>query len=473
MKKKLSTLLLVICLVLSLAQTAFAATPEDGVLDTEEELVAAFAAGGDIVLGGDITTTASLSVPANATVTLDLAGYTISGTDNSNANYALININPGADLTVKDSSVGKTGKITLTATNNRGWNSYSSVITNQRGKLTVDGGTIEHLGGTDMAYGIDNLTNGKGTYAETVINDGTVKSTYRAIRQFLNGTEAQNILTVNGGTIEGTNKSVWMQDPNKNANSGTLTVSSDATLNGDVYLFVTAGSTEWPVTVSIAADALNGESAVKTGNIPDGCFLLSYTDDNGNTVYGKAVEDEVATVTLLADGTVVDTITVKLGNDVVLPEVPVKEGHTGAWDNDGKNITADIEINAVYTLNEYTITFMCENGFYKILTVKHGEAFEMPAVPEKEGYTVTWDKVVTAATGDMTINAVYTKISAAAPDNSNTSSPEPDDSKENKNPNTGDDSVLGFVTVIAVICVALVLTTYSLKRKLSSGRYMR
>ena len=60
------------------------------------------------------------------------------------------------------------GKITLTATNNRGWNAYSSVISNTvGGKLIVENGTIEHLGGTDMAYGIDNLTNGKGTYAET------------------------------------------------------------------------------------------------------------------------------------------------------------------------------------------------------------------------------------------------------------------------------------------------------------------
>ncbi|MBO7264449.1 MAG: hypothetical protein J6U93_08030, partial [Alistipes sp.] len=146
---------------------------------------------------------------------------------------------------------------------------YSSVISNTvGGKLVVENGTIEHLGGTDMAYGIDNLTNGKGTYAETVINGGTIKSTYRAVRMFLNGIEAQNLLTVNGGIIEGANKSIWMQDPSKNANTGKLVVNEGATLNGDVYLFVTAGSTEWPVEVSIAASAVNGE--VMTGNVPAG-----------------------------------------------------------------------------------------------------------------------------------------------------------------------------------------------------------
>jgi len=198
-------------------------------------------------------------------ITLDLNGKTITGTDNATGSFGLIT-NKG-ELTITGN-----GTITLIATNNRAWNAYSSVISNTvGGKLIVENGTIEHFGGTDMAYGIDNLTNGKGTYAETIVNGGTIKSTYRAIRMFLNGVEAQNILTINGGVVEGTNKSVWMQDPSKNANTGNLTVAEGATLNGDVYLFVTAGSTEYPVEISIAASAVNGE--VLTANFPAGYIL--------------------------------------------------------------------------------------------------------------------------------------------------------------------------------------------------------
>ena len=233
-----------------------------------------------IVLGSDITLTETIIINAGQTrtatdnvVTLDLNGRTITGTDNATGSFGLIEIQPGAELIINDSSDDKSGKITLTATNNREWNAYSSVISNQRGKLTVNGGTIEHLGGTDMAYGIDNLTNGTGTYAETVINGGTIKSTYRGIRQFLNGVEAQNILTVTGGTIEGANKSIWMQDPSANANTGTLTVGENAKLIGDVYLYVTPNSTSWPVEVSIAAGALQGESTVMTANVPAGYEL--------------------------------------------------------------------------------------------------------------------------------------------------------------------------------------------------------
>ncbi len=235
----------------------------DGVFGYYKKLETALAANNT----SDITILRPITIANGETRVLDLNGKTVTGTDNGTASYGLFT-NKG-NLTINDTKVN--GKITLTAKNNRGWNAYSSVISNQvGGKLTVNDGTIEHLGGTAMAYGIDNLTNGKGTYAETVVNGGTVKSTYRAIRQFLNGIEAQNILTVNGGTIESTggNKSIWMQDPSANANSGTLTVGEEAILKGDAYLDVTAGSTEWPVVVSIAKVALQGESTVVSENVP-------------------------------------------------------------------------------------------------------------------------------------------------------------------------------------------------------------
>ena len=251
----------------------------------------------------------SESITNTKKVTLDLNGKTIAGTDNATASFGLIT-NKG-ELTITGE-----GKITLKATNDRDWNAYSSVISNQPGgKLIVENGTIEHLGGTDMAYGIDNLTNGKGTYAETVVNGGTVKSTYRAIRQFLNGIEAQNILTVNGGTIEGANKSIWMQDPSAKANSGKLTVGANASLKGDVYLFVTAGSTEWPVEVAIASAALKDGAQVLTGNVPE-TYVVKEVNGTwrvfeavakiGNTSYQTLAEavaaaTDGATITMLAD----------------------------------------------------------------------------------------------------------------------------------------------------------------------------
>ncbi|MBO7284483.1 MAG: hypothetical protein J6U71_05420, partial [Bacteroidales bacterium] len=199
---------------------------------------------------------------------LDLNGKTVTAVDNITGSYGLITNK--ANLTIKGP-----GTISLTATNDRDWNAYSSVISNTvGGNLTVgERVVIEHLGGTDMAYGIDNLTNGKGTSAITTINGATVKSTYRAIRQFLNGIEATNELYVNAGSTilntTGTNKGIWMQDPSKNANTGKLVVAEGAHVD-DVYLSVTAGSTEWPVEVSIASSSLNQGKTVMSSNVPAG-----------------------------------------------------------------------------------------------------------------------------------------------------------------------------------------------------------
>ena len=242
-------------------------------LEDDEVNVVNFNLAGDIDLN-NVATRAALSsiiIESGKSLNIDLNGYTLSGVESETGSFGLLT-NRG-NLTINDSKGN--GAIKLSATENRGWNAYSSVISNQPGGvLVVNGGTIEHLGGTDMAYGIDILTNGKGTSSVATINGGHIKSTYRAVRQFLNGIEANNSLTVNGGIIEGANKSIWMQDPSKNANTGSLVVKAEAQLVGDVYLFVTAGSTEWPVSVSIAKAALVGESTVLSGNVPDGYQVI-------------------------------------------------------------------------------------------------------------------------------------------------------------------------------------------------------
>ena len=216
----------------------------------------------------DIELTEKVTIAKDANILLDLNGKTIVGVDEAETSFGLIT-NTG------NLNISGEGKISLSATNNRKWNAYSSVISNNPGgNLVVESGVvIEHLGGTDMAYGIDNLTNGKGTSAITTINGATVKSTYRAIRQFLNGIEATNELYVNAGSTilntTGTNKGIWMQDPSKNANTGKLVVAEGAHVD-DVYLSVTEGSKEWPVEVSIASSSLNQGKTVMSSNVPEG-----------------------------------------------------------------------------------------------------------------------------------------------------------------------------------------------------------
>ncbi|MBO4999880.1 MAG: InlB B-repeat-containing protein, partial [Bacteroidaceae bacterium] len=81
--------------------------------------------------------------------------------------------------------------------------------------------------------------------------------------------------------------------------------------------------------------------------------VYTFVNDNGNggcevTLYAqwKLVE---YTVTYKADGEPVATEKVEHGKDATLPAVPTKDGYVGKWDSDGKNITGDTTITAVYT----------------------------------------------------------------------------------------------------------------------------
>ena len=240
----------------------------------------------------DIELDKPVEVAKDQTIVIDLNGKTISAIDETTKNYELIK-NAG-HLTIFGG-----GKMTVKATVNSGWNRYSAVIANTvGGNLTVKDVTIEHLGGTDMAYGIDNLTNGKGTSAVTTIEGATIKSPYRAVRQFLNGTEATNELYVKAGSVlEGTNKSIFFHDPSKNANTGKLIVETGAQLKGDVYLYVTAGSTEWPVEVSIAESALVN-STVTYGNVPAGYLVMN---KDGKWVAVNAAEEGIIVVSTVEE----------------------------------------------------------------------------------------------------------------------------------------------------------------------------
>lgn len=82
--------------------------------------------------------------------------------------------------------------------------------------------------------------------------------------------------------------------------------------------------------------------------------VIAVTDKVGNvTTYTVFVYKNYC-VTYVVDGKKIDEQYVGYGKDAKAPEIPKKEGYTDVapvWDHNGKNITADIEINAVYTKN--------------------------------------------------------------------------------------------------------------------------
>ncbi|MCW3490309.1 leucine-rich repeat protein [Dethiobacter alkaliphilus] len=110
------------------------------------------------------------------------------------------------------------------------------------------------------------------------------------------------------------------------------------------------------------------------------------------------------------DGSLLNEETVSHGNDATAPSEPTREGYTfTGWDSDYTSITEDLEVTALYSLNSYQATFRDYDGsLLKEETVSHGNDATAPSEPTREGYTFTgWDSDYTSITEDLEITALY------------------------------------------------------------------
>jgi len=248
-----------------------------------------------------------------------------------------------------------------------------------------------------------------------------------------------------------------------------VTIAAAAKVNGTVTA----------VTKAVAGDTVTINVAPATGYE---IVKVTYNDGSAHDVVltaGKytftmpatAVEINVTyekieyTVTYMIDGQVKDTEKVKYQEDAQnFPTIPAKTGYdqiAPTWDHDGKNITGDTTITAVYTINTYTVTYVADGRGVKTEVVEWGKDATAPTVPAKDGYTGAWSKEAKNVKEDLIIEAVYTKIKQDQPEKP----VEPEKPEEPtqptppaSNPDTGDNSHLGLWIAMALAsCVALVV----------------
>ena len=219
--------------------------------------------------------------------------------------------------------------------------------------------------------------------------------------------------------------------------------------DGGVYY----GDTTFTVYDDVASVTVDG----KTVTLDDGAYTIEadngkhtivVTDKAGNRTEYTITVYKNYTVIYKADGKVISTQTVGHGKNAAAPLVPAKSGYTGAWDHNGKNITADLTITAVYTKMDpdkvyHTVTFVADGKVISTQTVEHGEDVQLPAVPPKSGYTGNWDHDGKNITADLTITAVYKVI--------------PNEDV----PETGDNnqimlwSSLSLISLLVIVCLLL------------------
>lgn len=128
------------------------------------------------------------------------------------------------------------------------------------------------------------------------------------------------------------------------------------------------------------------------------------------TLYAKWTLNQYQVAFVDWDGTILAVRTVYHGASAMPPSDPVREGHTFVgWDNSPTNIVSNTTINAIYRINQYTVTFRDWDGsVLESEIVDHGASATAPSVPDRYGYRfVGWSAPLDNVTGNRTLTALY------------------------------------------------------------------
>ena len=144
---------------------------------------------------------------------------------------------------------------------------------------------------------------------------------------------------------------------------------------------------------------------------------------DGYGVSWSASEPEIGGMTVFAVYEPIDYVAVFIANGVTVaeitynaetksvraPAVPERNGYTGAWQDYELRI-GGITVNAVYTPNTYTVTFVADGKTVDAVSYVYGaQSVSEPSVPEKAGYAARWQSY-TLSYNNLTVNALYTPI---------------------------------------------------------------
>ena len=364
-----------------------------------------------------------------------------------------VNISSGitvtADLDIKAVYTINTYTITLTAAANE---TYSNTVTAVHGTLLTDilpevpaktgytgvwkiKGTVDISSSVKVTSDLDiRAVYTANTYTVTFTADAD--ETYSSTVTADHGTPLADILPEVPAKTGYTG--VWKIGGIINI-SGGITVTSDLdiqavyTINTYTVTFKAEGSED------IKKTAEHGKTVTEIPSVPEktgytGKWVIGEAEFTSSTVVTSdtivTAEYKIITYTLTftaeADENYSNTVTADYGTPLadILPEVPVKTNHTGVWKiggtvniSGGITVTADLDIQAVYAINTYTVTFKAEGSEDITKTAVHGTTMtEIPSVPEKTGYTGKW--VIgeaeftssTVVTSDTTVEAKYSPI---------------------------------------------------------------
>ena len=347
-KTKLLTVLLTLCMLLSLAPiSAFAV---DSTVSNETELTAALenADCAEIKLGGNIETTWELDV--GRTVTLDLNGYTLScsGTDED-----IIRVRSSGSLTIKDSSTG--GKID-------GQNKNCGIFI-KGGILTLESGSIVNCTDADGDGGAVDVSNTGVTetqvkYGKFIMNGGAIMDCKAGDDGGAVDIGSGCTFIMNGGTIS----SCRADD---DGGAVFIKQSGSFELNGGVIQNCSAGANGGAVNIYQDGRFTMTGGTIKSCKVDLGGLGMAVYGSNDKavvTMTSGTFEDcgaypysfDEFTVTFDSDGGSAVTAQKVLNSPAIKPSDPKKDGYDFAgWYLGDTQYTFDTKITTDITLKAH------------------------------------------------------------------------------------------------------------------------
>lgn len=133
---------------------------------------------------------------------------------------------------------------------------------------------------------------------------------------------------------------------------------------------------------------------------------------NGDTVYVKWTINKYTVTFMDGEKVLKAFTNVTHGDTVTAPEVPKKDGKTfSKWDKDFSKVTSDLTINAVYDVDTFTVTFKDGEKVLETQTVEYEAAATAPDTarlsPPEGMHFAEWDKDFSKVTEDIEVSAVY------------------------------------------------------------------
>lgn len=133
---------------------------------------------------------------------------------------------------------------------------------------------------------------------------------------------------------------------------------------------------------------------------------------NGDTVYVKWTINKYTVTFMDGEKVLETFTNVPHGDTVTAPEVPKKDGKTfSKWDKDFSKVTSDLTINAVYDVDTFTVTFKDGEQVLETQTVEYEAAATAPDTarlsPPEGMHFAKWDKDFSKVTEDIEVSAVY------------------------------------------------------------------